>query len=133
MRGLLLVVLVALLHNFTQASPGCEDWTLCTRVRCAAPPEKCPEGEYLVWDSCGCCQSCSKQPKTGPCGTCGTDVVCKEQYPICSEGQITTIDYCGCCKVCKDTLDEGARCGGKDFAVCKYGLKCIRKKCRREE
>ncbi|XP_076265697.1 uncharacterized protein LOC143199635 [Rhynchophorus ferrugineus] len=134
MRGFVLIVLVALLHYFTEASSGCEDWTLCSRVLCAAPPAKCPTGEYLVWDDCGCCQSCSKYPKNGPCGKCDQDVVCWKKNPVCRENQISTIDHCGCCKVCKNVLDEGAKCSEKEStsAVCNYGLKCVGGICKRQ-
>ncbi|KAL1506205.1 hypothetical protein ABEB36_005607 [Hypothenemus hampei] len=111
----------------------CEDWTLCQKVRCAAPPASCPKDKpYLVYGECGCCQYCSEEPRTGPCGTCGVDVVCKDAYPIChGENTTVSLDYCGCCKVCKDIVGLGAECNleGPSFSVCAPNLKCIEGVC----
>ncbi|XP_030768345.1 uncharacterized protein LOC115891885 [Sitophilus oryzae] len=132
MKVFLLIISIILLWNMASVVCVCKDWTLCQRVRCKAPPEKCPEGQYLVWDDCGCCQYCSEEPKTGLCGTCGKDVVCKEREPICNHG-IVTIDYCGCCRACRSVLGEGESCivegEGPNFSVCDKGLKCIKGQC----
>ncbi|CAG9769839.1 unnamed protein product [Ceutorhynchus assimilis] len=114
----------------------CEDWSICELVDCAKPQNPCPKDKpYLVYDDCGCCQFCSENPKTGPCGTCGKDLVCKDDnpYPTCKRNQIISIDYCGCCRVCKTVVGEGGKCSdkGPSYTVCKKGLKCIDGTCRK--
>ncbi|XP_030768342.1 uncharacterized protein LOC115891882 [Sitophilus oryzae] len=130
MNQITLLFIVFLIWDIKDVLTVCEDPTLCSRVLCQIPPKVCPNGQYLVYDDCGCCQYCSEKPKTGPCGTCGVDVICKESQPICTNG-IIALDYCGCCKVCKSILGVNEKCTIEEptFSVCAAELKCFEGRC----
>ncbi|XP_030768343.1 turripeptide OL55-like [Sitophilus oryzae] len=130
---LVLGFFLIVLYNIGSVISFCEDWTICQRIRCAAPPKECPVGQYLIWDDCGCCQRCSEKPKTGPCGICDVDIKCNKTEPVCKENEAMTIDYCGCCKECRKLLCEGEPCSIRKpcYGLCKSGLRCTDGYCRK--
>ncbi|KAF7285872.1 uncharacterized protein LOC143199634 [Rhynchophorus ferrugineus] len=132
MRSLIVFATCVFVCQALKPAPECDPWVSCLDTECKPFPDRCPDGQHLVWDKCGCCQLCSKEPRSGPCGTCGKDLVCKEKNPICKRGQITTLDYCGCCKVCKDVLEFDEKCTPEEpnYGVCKFGLTCIEGRCK---